>query len=87
MESHIRFLSHNWPARLSCMPNQGLPEVVDGKTHYPLNPGQFAQHMRNFIENDGVSIVGGCCGSSPAHIKHLAETCRNLTPAAREVIR
>jgi len=87
MASHIRYLGHNWPGRISCMPNQGLPEVVDGKTFYPMNPDEFTRHMRAFIEQEGVSIVGGCCGTPPEHIRTLAATCRNLEPAAREVLR
>ena len=85
MASHIRYLSHNWPHRISCMPNQGLPEVVDGKTHYPMTPDDFVHHMTQFVEEDGVSIVGGCCGTTPEHIRQLAAACADLTPAVREV--
>jgi 5-methyltetrahydrofolate--homocysteine methyltransferase len=67
------------------MPNQGLPEVVDGKTHYPMQPEDFVHHMRQFIEKDGVSIVGGCCGTTPDHIRQLAAACSGLSPAKREV--
>ncbi len=73
MESHIRYLSHNWLKRISCIPNQGLPEVVDGKTVYQLSPKEYAVHMKTFVEEQGVSIVGGCCGTSPAHIKELVK--------------
>lgn len=85
MASHIRYLCHNWPGRISCMPNQGLPQVVDGKTRYPLDPEAFVRHMRQFIEQDGVSIVGGCCGTTAEHIRRLAESCAGLSPAEREV--
>jgi 5-methyltetrahydrofolate--homocysteine methyltransferase len=85
MVSHIRYLRQNWPGRISCMPNQGLPEVVDGRTFYPMTPGEFTRHMRGFIEQDGVSIIGGCCGTTPEHIRQLAAACRNLVPADREV--
>lgn len=85
MVSHIRYLSHNWPGRISCMPNQGLPSVVDGKTFYPMTPEEYVLNMRKFIENDGVSIVGGCCGTTPEHIRQLAVACSELTPAEREV--
>lgn len=74
MESHIRYLSHNWPKRISCIPNQGLPEVINGKTVYQLSPKEYAAHMKVFVEEQGVSIVGGCCGTSPAHIKELVKT-------------
>ncbi|RMD72511.1 MAG: 5-methyltetrahydrofolate--homocysteine methyltransferase, partial [Bacteroidetes bacterium] len=87
MASHVRYLSRNWPARISCIPNQGLPEVVDGRTVYPLSPEDFAAQMKQFILEDGVSIVGGCCGTSPEHIRVLAETVRDLQPKQREVNR
>jgi 5-methyltetrahydrofolate--homocysteine methyltransferase len=85
MVSHIRYLGHNWPGRISCMPNQGLPSVVDGKTFYPMTPEEFVHNMRKFIENDGVSIIGGCCGTTPEHIRQLALACESLSPAEREV--
>ncbi len=86
MASHIRYLSHNWPGRISCMPNQGLPEVVDGKTFYPMSPQEYVHHMKQFIEHDGVSVVGGCCGTTPEHIKELVAACQNLIPAERQVL-
>jgi 5-methyltetrahydrofolate--homocysteine methyltransferase len=85
MASHIRYLNHHWPQRISCMPNQGLPEVVDGRTHYPMTPDDFVHHMSQFVENDGVSIIGGCCGTTPEHIHQLAVACDGLKPAKREV--
>lgn len=85
MESHIRYLSHHWPGRISCIPNQGLPEVVDRETVYPMQPDEYASHMANFVRQFGVSIVGGCCGTTPDHIKSLYTAVRELTPAPREV--
>ena len=85
MTSRIQYLHHQWPRRISCIPNQGLPRVVDGRTHYPMAPAEFAQHMKHFVADYGVSIVGGCCGSSPAHIRALAEALRGVTPARRAV--
>lgn len=85
MVSHIRYLGHNWPGRISCMPNQGLPGVVDGKTFYPMTPEEFVNSMRKFIEIDGVSIIGGCCGTTPEHIRQLAAACKSLSPCEREV--
>ena len=84
MISRIQFLSHNWPRRVSCIPNQGLPEVVDGKTRYPLEPDEFAQHMKKFVVDFGVSIVGGCCGSTPAHIRALKAELDGVRPGQRE---
>jgi len=85
MASHVRYLSHHWPQRISVIPNQGLPEVVDGETVYPLAPADYASQMHHFVTELGVSIVGGCCGTSPAHIRALSEKLAGVTPAVREV--
>jgi methionine synthase I (cobalamin-dependent) len=85
MVSRIQYLSHNWPRRISCIPNQGLPEVVDGRTRYPLEPDEFAQHMKKFVVDFGVSIVGGCCGSTPDHIRALTAELDGVKPGEREL--
>jgi 5-methyltetrahydrofolate--homocysteine methyltransferase len=85
MTSHIRYLSHNWPQRISCIPNQGLPEVVDGRTVYPLSPEEYAKHMCHFVKDFGVSVVGGCCGTTPDHIRALVEALKDVAPAERSV--
>lgn len=85
MASHVRYLSHHWPTRISVIPNQGLPEVVDGQTVYPLSPEDYAQQMHQFVTTEGVSIVGGCCGTSPEHIRALSDKLAGVVPAEREV--
>ncbi len=85
MESHIHYLSRHWDRRISCMPNQGLPEIVEGKTVYPLTPEDFARHLQRFVRQDGVSIVGGCCGTTPGHIRALVAALEDVHPAPREV--
>lgn len=80
MASHITYLKNNWTGRISCYPNQGMPEVVNGQTCYPMTPEQYARHMLKFVTEDGVSIVGGCCGTSPAHIKELSNYLQNVAP-------
>lgn len=85
MESHIRYLSRQWPGRISCIPNQGLPEIINGETVYPLKPADYATHMKHFIENEGVSIIGGCCGTTPEHIRQLTKTVATIRPAERQV--
>lgn len=87
MESHIRWLSQNWPARISCIPNQGLPEVVDGHTCYRLCADEYARTLRRFVADYGVSIVGGCCGTTPEHTACLVRELHGVTPRAREVTR
>lgn len=85
MESHLRFLSQNWPHRISCVPNQGLPEVVNGQTCYRLAPATYAAKMRHMIEHFGVSVVGGCCGTTPEHIKCMVDAVRGISVPEREV--
>ena len=85
MESHIRYLSRNWPGRISCVPNQGMPEVVGGKTCYPMDPMTYGREMKRFVTDYGVSVVGGCCGTTPAHIRQLVQTLNGVKPGKREV--
>lgn len=85
MISHVKYLSQHWPRRISVIPNQGLPQVVNGQTHYPLSPEDYAEQMYQFVVHQGVSIVGGCCGTSPAHIAALVSRLVGVTPGQREV--
>lgn len=78
MAEHIRWLSRNWPGMLSVQPNAGLPELVDGKTHYPLGPSELATWMERFILEDGLNLIGGCCGTSTPHIQALDGLLRKL---------
>src|SRR5262245_9979391 len=66
------------PRYISCLPNAGLPILHEGKTEYPLKPGPFVEAMTKFIEQDGVRIVGGCCGTTPDHIKLLAQAVEQI---------
>ena len=68
MAEHLRWLSQNWPGLLSVQPNAGLPELVDGKTHYPLGAEEMAVWMERFVMEDGFNLIGGCCGTSTPHI-------------------
>ena len=83
MEPHIDYLCKHWDRRVSCIPNQGMPEVINGKTHYPLTPEEYGQHIYNFVTKKGVSIVGGCCGTSPEHTKGLVKALQDAVPAKR----
>jgi 5-methyltetrahydrofolate--homocysteine methyltransferase len=91
MAEHLRYLSGAWPGLLSVMPNAGLPELVDGHTHYPLGPAQLASWLERFITEDGVNLIGGCCGTSVQHIEALDAMLRQRsasrpTPVARKVV-
>ncbi|NKC31886.1 methionine synthase [Falsiroseomonas selenitidurans] len=78
MAEHVRWLSQNWPGLISVQPNAGLPELVDGKTHYPLGPNELASWMERFIQEDGLNLIGGCCGTSTPHIQALDSLLRKL---------
>jgi 5-methyltetrahydrofolate--homocysteine methyltransferase len=86
MEPHVDYLCKNWKKRVSCIPNQGMPEVVDGKTSYPLTPDEYGRHMLDFVTQKGVSIVGGCCGTSPSHTRGLVKALQGAVPAARKEV-
>jgi 5-methyltetrahydrofolate--homocysteine methyltransferase len=83
MSEHLRYLSRHSRTPISVMPNAGLPSVVEGRMHYDLTPQQLAEHHVRFIEEYGVSVVGGCCGTTPEHLRAVVEACRGLTPAGR----
>ena len=83
MHEHLRHLSQHCTVPVACLPNAGLPSVVDGKMHYDLTPDQLAEHHARFVSELGVSIIGGCCGTTPEHLKAVVDRCRDLTPAPR----
>src|SRR5437016_3388492 len=85
MNDAVRYLAHNAPKEISVLPNAGLPQNVGGHAHYALTPEELADYHKKFITEYGVRVVGGCCGTTPAHITKLAEVCSNLEPASREV--
>jgi 5-methyltetrahydrofolate--homocysteine methyltransferase len=82
MAEHVRWLAQNWPGLVSCQPNAGLPELVDGRTHYPLGPDELATWMERFVTEDGVNLIGGCCGTSTPHIAALDAMLRRLAGGA-----
>ncbi len=71
MSEHVRWLAANWPGMLSVQPNAGLPELVDGQTRYPLGAAEMASWVARFVEEDGLNLVGGCCGTGTEHIAAL----------------
>ncbi len=71
MAEHVRYLAANWPGLISVQPNAGLPELVDGATRYPLGAAEMASWMERFVAEDGVNLIGGCCGTSTPHIAAL----------------
>jgi 5-methyltetrahydrofolate--homocysteine methyltransferase len=83
MTEHLRSLSQHARPFLSCLPNAGLPSVVEGKTHYDLTPGELAEAHERFVSEFGVNIVGGCCGTTPEHIRQVVERVGERAPIAR----
>ena len=83
MYEALRFLSGQARTAISALPNAGLPSVVDGKMHYDLTPDALAEHLSVFVRELGVSIVGGCCGTTPEHLAKVVAACANLDPAPR----
>src|SRR4051794_9067056 len=83
MTEHIRYLAEACPVPISVLPNAGLPSILDGHTHYDLTPADLAEHHARFISEHGVRVVGGCCGTTPAHIAAVIDACRDLEPARR----
>ncbi len=92
MADHVKWLGENWPKPISVQPNAGLPELVDGAPSYPLGASEMADWLRRFVNEDGVGLVGGCCGTDVAHIEALDAMLRELAedgfrpkPCARQV--
>ncbi len=83
MQEHLRHLSQHSPIPISVLPNAGLPSVVDGRTHYDLTPAELASFHRHHVEDLGITVVGGCCGTTPEHLRQVVEAVRNVTPAKR----
>ncbi|MEO5843176.1 MAG: methionine synthase [Acidimicrobiales bacterium] len=83
MSEHLRVLSQQSRIPISCLPNAGLPSVVEGHMHYDLTPDQLADFHERFVTELGVTVIGGCCGTTPEHIAAVIERCRDLTPATR----
>ncbi|MFM9046718.1 MAG: homocysteine S-methyltransferase family protein [Cyanobium sp.] len=85
MKEHIRYLSAHSPFVVSCIPNAGLPENVGGVAHYRLTPTEMKMQLMHFVEDLGVQVIGGCCGTTPAHIAALVELSQGLKAAPRQV--
>jgi len=78
MAEHVKWLGDNWPGTISVLPNAGLPELIAGRTHYPLGPRELAQWLERFVLEDGVGVIGGCCGTEAEHIAALDQMLRRI---------
>ncbi|NWG75279.1 MAG: methionine synthase, partial [Rubrivivax sp.] len=85
MTEHLRYLAEQCPLPLSVMPNAGLPQMRDGAAWFPLQPEELADWLERFCDEFGVSIVGGCCGTTPAHIAAVSRRLAGRAAPRREV--
>ncbi|MEM1289910.1 MAG: methionine synthase [Cyanobacteria bacterium P01_H01_bin.162] len=85
MKNHVKHLAEQSPFAISCIPNAGLPENVGGQAVYHLSPMELRLALMHFVEDLGVQVIGGCCGTRPDHIAQLAELAKDLHPKARPV--
>jgi len=76
MSEHLRQLSQTSKVGISCMPNAGLPILKDGGAYYPLEPKEFAEALSNYVDQYGLNLIGGCCGTTPEHLAALVEKVR-----------
>ncbi|GAA1561060.1 methionine synthase [Streptomyces globosus] len=84
MSEHLRYLARSARIPLSCMPNAGLPVLGKDGAHYPLSASELADAQETFVREYGLSLVGGCCGTTPEHLRQVVERVRGLAPAVRE---
>jgi len=83
MAEHVRYISQNWPGKISILPNAGLPEMHQGHVHFPLSPNDMAKWLERFLKEDGINIMGGCCGTNEEHIAAINKMLENHTPGKR----
>src|SRR3954463_6045086 len=84
MRDAIRYLGENSTLPIHCIPNAGLPlQGPDGETIFPETPEQISKVLGEFVDRHGVSIVGGCCGTTPDHIRAIRERCAGAPPSTR----
>ncbi len=87
MGEALRYLSAHSRVPISSLPNAGLPSVVDGRMHYDLTPDGLAEHLHRFVTELGVTAIGGCCGTTPAHLAAVVDACAGAPPATRRPVR
>lgn len=84
MSEHLRYLARHSRTPLMCMPNAGLPVLTKDGAHFPLGPDGLADSQETFVRDYGLSLIGGCCGTTPAHMKAVVDRVRGLTPGERD---
>ncbi|MFF4944248.1 methionine synthase [Streptomyces rubiginosohelvolus] len=84
MSEHLRYLARHSRTPLMCMPNAGLPVLTKDGAHFPLGPEGLADSQEHFVRDYGLSLIGGCCGTTPEHLRVVVERARELTPTERD---
>ncbi|WP_066942439.1 methionine synthase [Streptomyces lushanensis] len=84
MSEHLRYLARHSRIPLSCMPNAGLPVLGKDGAHYPLSAAELADAQETFVREYGLSLVGGCCGTTPEHLRQVVERVRGQALTERE---
>jgi len=85
MNEAVRYLGLNSTKQVSVLPNAGLPQNVGGHAVYKLAPKDLAEFHKHFVKDYGVRIVGGCCGTTPEHLKAVVDAVNGVEPATRDV--
>src|SRR5262249_54500024 len=83
MVGHVQTLSRHCRRKISCLPNAGLPIMVEGKAHFPLSPAELREGVTRFVNDFGVNMVGGCCGTTPEHLRLVVEALHGVKPPPR----
>ncbi|MGW6720436.1 methionine synthase [Streptomyces sp. NPDC054995] len=84
MSEHLRYLARHSRTPLMCMPNAGLPVLTKDGAHFPLGPEGLADSQEHFVRDYGLSLIGGCCGTTPEHLRAVVDRARELTPTERD---
>jgi 5-methyltetrahydrofolate--homocysteine methyltransferase len=87
MAENVRYLCQNSKFPVSVIPNAGIPENVGGHAVFKETPESLSKDLAHFARDLGVSVVGGCCGTTPAHLQAVVEAVKNVTPVKRNVPR
>ncbi len=87
MSEHLRVLAKNSTIGISVMPNAGLPQLGPKGASYPLGPDELADYLENFVDSYGLTLVGGCCGTTPAHMDAVVKQIGNHKLVSRKISR
>jgi 5-methyltetrahydrofolate--homocysteine methyltransferase len=83
MSEHLRYLTRHSRIPLLCMPNAGLPVLTKDGAHFPLDAEGLADAQETFVRDYGLSLIGGCCGTTPEHLRQVVERVNGVTPTER----